>query len=165
MNPFSEHFDVMIGGGYTADENDYIGNTYREALYQRGYGFRGDIIDYDEMYGLGWSDTLRSIFNFAKPLLKRGAEFLGKKAVDTVSNIAHDAISGENIKESAKRHITDTKDEIFAKAPEAVANLLNKSNSRKRGMVSQKQTSGTSTRRQKKRRTFGRGILETYPFF
>jgi hypothetical protein len=107
---------------------------------------------------LGWGDTLRSLFNFAKPLFRKGAEFLGRKAVDTVANIAHDAISGDNVKESAKRRLVDTGQEIFAKAPEAVVQLMgNKSKKQKRSAPSTSRAVG------KKRRKIGHGIMKKYP--
>jgi predicted house-cleaning noncanonical NTP pyrophosphatase (MazG superfamily) len=155
-NPYYEHFANIIGRGADNDnddndDDDDIGSTYRGVLYQRGFGGRFTD-DYDEIYGLGWGTTLKNLFNFAKPLFKQGAKYLGRKAVDTAANIANDAISGENIKESVKRRITDTGEEIFAKAPEVITQLVNK-----------RQASKIKTNKGRKRRKIGRGILQEYP--
>jgi hypothetical protein len=157
-NPYYDHFAAIIGEGDNNsrkdddDDDDDIGDTYRGVLYQRGFGNRFTY-DYDELYGLGWGSTLKSLFNFAKPLFKQGAKYLGRKAVDTVANIATDAISGENIKESAKRRIADTGEEIFAKAPEAITQLINKRPAAKT----------KAPRGRYKRRKIGRGMLKEYP--
>jgi hypothetical protein len=164
-NPYYDHFAAIIGEGDNNskkkddddDKDDDIGDTYRGVLYQRGFGNRFVYDDYDEIYGLGWGSTLKNLFNFAKPLFTQGAKYLGKKAVDTVANIASDAIAGENIKESAKRRITDTGEEIYAKAPEAISRLVSKRS------APQPQTAKARSRSRYKKRKIGRGMLQEYP--
>jgi hypothetical protein len=82
--------------------------------------------------------------------------------VNTAANIAQDAINGENIKEAAKAHVTSATHDIFAKAPLALREALNKKPPTKRKAVG-KLTPGklvASARKKKKANSYN---FEEYP--
>ena len=64
------------------------GNAFQGAAMQRGYGLGG---------------ILGGLFRAATPLLKQGAKVIGKRMLRTGLDIAGDALSGRNVKHSAKR--------------------------------------------------------------
>jgi hypothetical protein len=167
MNPFYHQFKSLVGQGIMDDDNG-IGDVYRSVLYQRGYGL-GDDFDYSMTHGLGFADGLANLFRLAMPVIKSGMQFLGKKAVNTVANIAQDAIAGENIKDSAKKRITSVAGDIFAKAPSAIAHAFDKRRGLKRKSISsprgdQLVTSARPVKRARKSRgQVGQGLLNIYP--
>ena len=88
--------------------------VFRGPMYQQGYGLGG----YFKRF-------FRWIIPIAQqhllPHLKTGAETIGKQAVQTISDIANDTISGRNIKESSKQHF----DTAINNLKEKVENKLN----------------------------------------
>lgn len=164
MNPFKEHFKEIIGRGATNGEN--IGNVYKSVLYQRGFGFDHEVNHHDT-YGLGFSEGLQGFFKLMSPILSSGLKFLGNQAVNTAANIAHDVIAGENAKDSAKTHVKKAAEQIFARAPEAISQVIRRAGS-KRKFVSRQVADGEVTvsrtaKRFKGNRRIGRGLLSTYP--
>lgn len=161
MNPFYDQFkqECLYGEGF---ENPAIGPLYKSVMYQRGYGFGYTEPDIYGTYGLGLGDTLSRVYQFALPIVKKGLQYLGKKAVGTVANIAEDAIKGRNIPESTKQHVTKATGEIFAKAPEAIAQVMDKRNGQTSSSISLKRSRKRVTS-QPKRKKFGKGLLATYP--
>lgn len=167
MNPFYDHFKSLIGEGIADD--DHIGDLYRSVLYQRGYGFQGDV-DYDMTYGLGFGDALSNLFRLAKPLLKQGLQYLGSQAVSTAANIAQDAIAGENLADSAKKHVSNVASDVFARAPGVIAQTVLKNRGIKRGADSSSEEANwirpskvRPKRSRKKTGKIGRGLFEEYP--
>lgn len=167
MNPFYEEFkrDAMVGRGL--GDGDEIGDVYRSVLYQKGYGLGYDF-DPGEVHGLGFADGFMSLIRYAMPVLKSGLQFLGKQAVSTAANIAQDAIEGKNVKEAAKEHIIRAGEDIFAKAPTAIADAVINRTGKKRKVVSQQSAGELVARarpvkRFKKTNRVGRGLLATYP--
>lgn len=171
MNPFYDQFkhDVMVGGGFGDGEG--IGDVYRSVLYQRGYGLGYDI-DLGDTYGLGFGDNLMSLIRYALPMLKGGLQYLGKQAVSTAANIAQDAIEGKSVKESAKEHISKVGEDIFAKAPAALAGAVIKPGGVKRKAVSQDSPGALVARARQppakkvKRGNYqriGKGLVNTFP--
>lgn len=170
MNPYYNQFKHMLTSGGGNDPGDDIGNVYKSVLYQRGYGFDQEI-DYNNTYGLGFASNLATFFRMAMPTLKSGLKFLGRQAVNTAANIANDAIAGENIKDSARKHTKATAEDLFARAPSALLKIINKrgsGNSRKRiryptlnwqtsGKKKNKRVNLSTTRK------VGHGLLEEYP--
>lgn len=147
--------DIMIlygGSDQSSDEN--IGNVYKSVLYQRGYGLDHKIY-YHQTYGLGFADTLQGLIRLVAPVFKSGLRYLGSQAVNTAANIAQDVISGSNVKEAAKTHVTNTAGEIFAKAPEALVDVI-KTVKGKRPALSVPETAEGVTPSFKKRRVAGR---------
>lgn len=169
MNPYYEHFRAVVGEGAGSDDDgDDIGDIYRSVMYQRGYGLGHNEIDFTRTHGLGFGETFASLMSFAKPLLTKGLQYFGKQAVNTAANIAQDAIAGENIGQSAKRHLVDTAEDIFARAPGAIMeNVFNsRGPSRKRASRPSAGELVASSRRRlynKKRRMTGAGLLKEYP--
>ena len=61
-------------------------------------GFRGARIQ----RGYGLVSFFKSIARVAVPLVKRGINAIGQKAVETAVNVGHDVLAGKNVKEAAK---------------------------------------------------------------
>lgn len=168
-NPYFEHFMAVVGEGSAGSDNgDDIGYVYRTVPYQRGYGWGYHEMDYMQTHGLGFGETIASLFNFAKPLVTKGLKFLGTTAVDTAANIAQDAISGENVGSAAKRRLTDAAEDIFARAPDVIMENVfkNRGSNRKRFIQPSAGELVASARRRghnKKKRITGRGLFDEYP--
>lgn len=165
MNPYYNYFKEMSGSG-SIDPNEDIGKIYKTVLYQRGFGFDSEI-DFHTTYGLGFADTVQGILRMITPFFKSGLKYLGSQAVNTAANIAQDVIAGSNVKDAAKTHVTQTAEEIFAKAPEAIANVV-KGNASKRSAVSQSQTLVEAAppypaKRRRYTQKKGKKLLQIYP--
>jgi hypothetical protein len=160
MDPFYEHCKRQATGGGLGSP-DEIGDVYRSSvLYQRGFGF-GEEYDLSETYGLGFGDSIMQLFRLAAPVLKKGLtsglKMLGNTAVNTAANIAQDAIAGENVKESAQKHVSAAAEDVFARAPAMVTALLKKSRANKR-KSSSRPSAGRVVASARKRR-----VLQEYP--
>ena len=81
---FHNYYLHQAGKGYP---------VYAGRRFQRGHGL-GSIIG--------------SLFKSAVPLLKKGAKVLGKEALKTGLNVAHDALQGENVVQSFKKQTKAT---------------------------------------------------------
>lgn len=159
------------GGGLGDDD---IGSLYKSIQFQQGYGFGYmDPFPY-ESYGLGFGESISSLFRMAIPYLKEGQTYLGKKAVNTVANIANDAIEGKSVPESAKRHVYEAADDVFAKAPAHLAQIANKRGRSQIKSVNHSDASASATTPQRRGTTGVRkrlrlgsnartGLLKTYP--
>ena len=77
------------------------GNAFQGAAIQRGYGLGG---------------ILGGLFRAATPLLKQGAKVIGKRMLRTGLDIAGDALSGRNVKHSAKRRLMQAGRELVSGA-------------------------------------------------
>ena len=96
MMDYKKYYLEQAGGSY---------DVFRGAPIQRGYGLGG---------------IFKSLYRFILPLfkthalpaLKKGAEIVGSEAVRAVSNIAQDAIKGENIEQSFKQHASSAIDNV-----------------------------------------------------
>jgi len=154
-NLYYHHFLLSIGKGVDPEIDPNIGSIYRYkgGLYKgRPYYVIGNI---QRRRGLGIGSFFQSLFQRAAPLLRS----LGSKTVDVVSNIAKDAIQGENIKTSAIKNIKEA-------IPAAFSGIINRDNteytpqleSRKRKVIS------SSIKKNKKRKTKGSGgFNQLYP--
>jgi hypothetical protein len=122
-NKYYGHFKAVIGRG----EGNYyanIGHVYKKRPgIQRGYGrtLIGHKLS-SRQRGLGFGSTLMSMFRMAAPILK----VLGSKAVDVVSNVAKDAIRGENVKDSVIKHAKNQASDIINQAPAAFTGLVSR---------------------------------------
>ena len=78
-----------------------MNNIYRGTYYQRGYGL---------------GNTFRRFFSWIVPIVKKHAmpaiSEVGKRAIDTVSDIAKDVVSGKKLKDSAEERINRSVDEL-----------------------------------------------------
>ena len=102
-NRYYVHFRNSLGYGLQAEPDFGQFYSYKSGL-QRG---RGQL--FLRRRGLGFASFFTSLFQKASPLLKS----FGSKAVDVVSNIAKDALQGENIKDSAAKNITQAISSAF----------------------------------------------------
>ena len=102
-------------------------------------------VAYHRGHGLGslFGGLLRS----AMPLIKRGAVALGRGALKTGVRIAGDFLSGENIKTTAKRRVTDAGRTILRGL------VIPGVRPRKRIKRAPGKKGGTTTTRQRKRQT------------
>jgi len=167
-NPYYRHFLAQSGAG-GVDIPD-LGEIYRyKSALRKGYGhlFHTRI---RQRKGLGFGTFLSSLYQRAKPLLK----VLGAQAVNVISGIAKDTISGQNIKDATIRNIAkalppglipvikpntvpDTATNISPEGPEAVVSDLPppppSKKRRKKTVLAVKQGVKRS----------GRGLTEIYP--
>jgi hypothetical protein len=101
-NQFYHFHKHMVGSGINEGGKyvPHIGNvyTYRSNL-KKGAGHRF----FRRQRGLGLASFFTSLISRAAPVLRN----IGSHAVDVVSNIAKDAIKGENIKTAAIRNIKE----------------------------------------------------------
>lgn len=108
------------GGKYY---NQSIGHVYANPRFNRGMGFPGPA---GSVRGFGIGDVLGRIFQWTQPLLKK----LGQKVIDSASNfavnVASDAVQGENIIESAKKHASVEGKQLLREVPQDLGNFLTK---------------------------------------
>ena len=97
---YKEYYENQAGSDFP---------VYRGYANQRGYGLGG-------IFKTLYKFIMPMFKTHALPILKKGAEFVGTEAVRTASNIANDAISGRNFKESAREHFNDAVNTISSKA-------------------------------------------------
>ena len=85
-------------------------------LNQAGYGnvpvFQGQ--RFQRGYGLG--GFFASLFRSAVPMLKRGAKVAGRALLRTGLDVASDALSGANIKDSAQQRFKQTSHNLATQA-------------------------------------------------
>jgi hypothetical protein len=79
-------------------------------------GFAGRI--YERGHGLG--SIFGGLFKTALPVLKKGAETLGREALKMGLNIAGDVVQGRNIKQAADARLKSTGQNLFQKAMDTV---------------------------------------------
>jgi hypothetical protein len=121
-NPYYEFFRDSVGKGdklYHAGLGD-IYSTVPDL--QSGYGvltrssmFNGQRVQ----LGTGIGSFFGKLFQFAKPLLKRGA----KEVLKIGTNIANDVLEGNDAKTSIKKHVKQKVDELL---PSSIATAVNK---------------------------------------
>lgn len=108
---------------------------------QRGYGL-GKRPHMQVGYGIGglfskFFDFVKPYLvkakNYAIPLLKSGAETVGKEVVKSAAEIAKDVLDGKNVKESAQHHLNASVDNLVSKAEQKM-----KGNGYKRRHISRK---------------------------
>lgn len=105
---------VEFYGGAARSFHSEIGDVISFVpRYQIGGGFRTrNALFPRKRIGYGFGSTL---FSFFKPLLKKGLHAV----VNFASNVAGDALEGENVKESMKKHAMNTVSDILQRKEEA----------------------------------------------
>jgi hypothetical protein len=101
QNRYYKHFLLTLGNGIDSRIEPNIGSVYR---YRGGLHRGRPHLAFGSIHrrrGLGFGSFFQALFQRAAPLLRN----LGAKTVDLVSNIAKDSLQGENIKDSAIKHI------------------------------------------------------------
>lgn len=63
--------------------------------------------------GHGLGSIFANLSRFAIPFIKRGAKFVGRKLLRAGINTASDVLEGQNPKESMKKRLRETKDEVI----------------------------------------------------
>lgn len=96
-------------------------NVFRGVARQRGYGLGG-------MFKSMFRYILPLFKSHALPVIRRGAEAIGTEAVRAASNIATDAIKGEDIKQSFQHHANSAIENLSTQAK----NRLQSGSGRKR---------------------------------
>lgn len=97
---------------------------------------------YQKGYGLG--NILSNMMRNALPLIKQGAVTLGKSALQTGLNIAKDALSGENLKSSAKKNLKISAQNMINQASQHVVKK-----NKKRKHKAKSSSSGSSAKRKR----------------
>ena len=85
------HHHKMVYMDYYLNQAGGKMPTFVGARYQRGHGI---------------GNILKTITRFALPWIKKGAQAMGRQALKTGVDIAGDVLAGENVKATAKRHMS-----------------------------------------------------------
>ena len=148
-NTYHEFFKSQIGRG--VGYIPHIGDIYQfEAGTQRlgyGYGYAAG------RRGLGFSSFFSNLFKRAIPLLQNW----GTKAVNVASDIAKDAIQGENIGQSAIKHLTTAAQNLVAPEPFSGEVNTNKQSQPPPSLKRRKSGSAAKNARRKNNKKTGRG--------
>jgi hypothetical protein len=145
-NPYYEFFKDSVGKG---DKLYYsgLGDIYSTVPdMQSGYGLltRASLLNNSRVQlGNGIGSWISRLFQFAKPLLKRGA----KEVLNFGTNLASDVLEGSNPKASFKKHLKNKVNDIL---PEGIANEVNKRIGSGRRKLSKKKAGVRHTRKNKK---------------
>lgn len=145
-NPYYEFFRDSVGKGDKLYHTG-LGDIYSSIPdFQSGYGIltRASLLNINRVQlGNGIGSWISRLFQFAKPLLKRGA----KEVLNLGTNIASDVLEGANPKASFKKHIKNKVQDLL---PEHVAVEVNKRIGSGKRKVSRPRTSVKKRRKIKK---------------
>lgn len=112
---------AMLGGKYFDPTFGDVYSAPSRYFETRGYGLTGPFHAYR---GDGFGTFLNRLFQWSQPLLRR----LGQRALDSagniVSNVASDAMQGENILESVKKHGVAEGKQLIDEVPGVVEGFL-----------------------------------------
>jgi hypothetical protein len=152
-NRYYQHFLNQSGRGeFTIPELGEIYH-YKTAL-RRGNGHLfNSRIRYRR--GLGFGTILSSLYQRAKPLLR----VLGTKAVNVISNIAKDTLSGKNFKDATIKNISQA-------LPPGIAAFIPPNLGEREPVITSVSPSDlikTQRLRRLQRKRKGRGLEEQYP--
>jgi len=130
-NLYYEYFKSSLKG-----PNDQEGGKYYDSTIGHVYsapkiwGPRTPIFPSSpySMRGNGFGNILTRLFQWSQPLIKR----IGKKVFDSasniVSNVASDAVQGDNIIQSVKKHGIAEGKHLLEQVPQNITNFLSKTN-------------------------------------
>ena len=136
-NPYYEFFKYSLQQSADSDDGTMLGGKFYDPkighIYsaasrfrERGHGLVGPFYSFR---GDGFGTFLSRLFQWSQPLLK----ILGQKAIDSAGNIAanvaSDAIQGENILESVKKHGAAEGKQLIGDVPGVVEGFLSNKNS------------------------------------
>jgi hypothetical protein len=82
---------------------------FHGARMQRGYGIGG---------------IFKSLARYAIPLFKQGAKVVGKKALQTATEVGQDVLQGKNVKEAFKSRGKQAASELAENAAKKVMKLF-----------------------------------------
>ncbi len=104
-------------------------------------------------FGYGLGNIFGSLFRRAIPLLKQGANILGKQALTTGGHILDDALSGKNIKKAAKDRLKQGGKDLGRSAVRAVKRRTNAGQKGGMTVVKRRKTNKRRTTVVKRRNT------------
>ncbi|HLP34444.1 MAG TPA: hypothetical protein VK133_00385 [Amoebophilaceae bacterium] len=137
-NRYYEYFQQSYGKGNDAFHPG-IGDIYTSLpQFQRGYGIRSRrrlLGSVRPRLGYGWSSWWSNIFQFAKPLLKKGFHEVARplmsrglhEVADVAGKVAADTLQGVTLKDALKRRTKEKAGELVEKVPQAFSGLIRKS--------------------------------------
>jgi len=128
-NPYHLYFKNSVGYGGSVDFEG-IGPLYRARRGVRGYG--------EFSRNIRGAGVLGNIFSFFKKMASPLIKAVAPSAIETVTNVAKDAIDGANIKDSLKKHASTEAKKLLGKVPDSFSKLLTKS-----GQLNSENTSST----------------------
>jgi len=104
MCPYEKYYLDQVGGGLS---------VYNGQLYQRGHGI---------------GNVLASAARFALPLVREGAQYIGKKALETGAKIFNDVSKGTPLSQAVKRRAKESGmaigGDIIARGSEKLQNFV-----------------------------------------
>jgi hypothetical protein len=88
-------------------------NVYKGQMYQKGYGLGG-------MFKRFFSWIIPIVKKHAMPAVETGLKTVASQVVNSTADLAKDAISGKNIRESATTHFNTGVDNLKNKVEKAL---------------------------------------------
>jgi hypothetical protein len=127
-NPYYEYFKVTLQSAEDIEQkggkfyDSSIGHVYEAPRpYFRGRGLAGPAYS---IRGEGIGNILGRLFKWSQPLLRRLGQKVFDSAANVATNVAHDAIQGENIIESTKKHGSVEGKQFLKEIPEQVGDFI-----------------------------------------
>lgn len=129
---YNSYYLNQAGGGYE--------DVFRGVPIQRGYGLGG-------IFKRFFSWIMPIVKEHALPKIKEGAKVISSEVLNSVGNIAADAIDGRNIKESVNNNFESSVSNIKRKAEDA---LKGRGYKRRRNTKTKKSKSNSNKRNKKR---------------
>lgn len=127
-NPYYEYFKVSLQSAEDIEQkggkfyDSSIGHIYEAPRpYFRGRGLAGPAYS---IRGDGIGNILGRLFKWSQPLLRRLGQKVFDSAANIATNVAQDAIQGENIIESTKKHGSVEGKQFLKEIPEQVGDFI-----------------------------------------
>jgi hypothetical protein len=127
-NPYYEYFKVSLQSSEDIDQkggkfyDSTIGHIYEAPRpYFHGRGLTGPAYS---LRGAGFGNILGRLFKWSQPLLRRLGQKVFDSAANIATNVAHDAIQGENIIEATKKHGSEEGKQFLKEIPEQIGNFI-----------------------------------------
>jgi hypothetical protein len=122
---------------HVSDPGTYVNYYLNQAGHGNAAYYRGSRVQ----RGFGFGSIFSRLFRFAMPLIKRGAVHVGEALARTGANVAADAATGANIKESARTHFKNMGQRLVGDAAGYVKSQVGEGGrKRKRRSVTKKST-------------------------
>ena len=113
--------------------------------------------------GNGLGNIFKGLSRFVVPLAKKGAQYLGKTAVEVGKNVINDVSNGKSIKESMKNNLKKTGKTILQDTSTYVeSSILKKPRVKRKKTPLKNQRMGKSIKRNKISAESGRQIHDIY---
>ena len=112
-------------------------------------GLRGARIQ--RVYGIG--NFFKSIARFAIPLVKRGAETIGKRVLGAAVDVGHDILAGKNVKQAVKGRSIEAVKDIAQQGAKQLRNQSGGGRKRKAPTKANESSKSISRSQTKRRKT------------